>query len=99
MATRPGAADDGQRLPGGGRRDRDLQPRGGGDGGGLPYTITATLSPAGVLDNYTSRTRSGLHDHRRNGDLDDEGGEQDLWRGGPGAVTTGSPRTSWRPTA
>ena len=33
-------------------RDGDLQPYGGRDGAGGPYTISAMLSPAGVLSNY-----------------------------------------------
>ena len=33
---------------------------------GSPYTITATLSPAGVLGNYASPTRAQLHDRKKN---------------------------------
>ena len=49
----PLTTGSGTELPGGGRRDGDLQPRGRRDGAGGPYPITATLSPAGVLSNYT----------------------------------------------
>ena len=34
------------------RRDGDLQPHAGETVAGSPYTISATLSPAGVLSNY-----------------------------------------------
>ena len=40
-------------VPGSRRCDSDLQPHGWRDGSGGPYTISATLSPAGVLSNYS----------------------------------------------
>ena len=50
-----------------------------------PYTISATLSPAGVLGNYDHHLQHRrLHDHDEGGVGDAERREQDLRRGGPG---------------
>ena len=159
-------------LPGGRRRDCDLQPGGGRDGGGRTVSISATLSArrarwtttpsrtrgrtsrstsgtatwttnaasktygdldpvplttgsgtnflaadgvtatysrvagengasrpyhdhgdagatAGVLTTTPSRTRRGIYHQRAGGDLDDDGGEQDVWGSGSGATDHG----------
>ena len=55
---------------------------------GGPYTISATLSPAGVLSNYSiTYNTAQLHDHGEAGVGDAERGEQDLRGGRPGAST------------
>ena len=60
---RSGVHRHADRVPGRGRRDGDLQPHGGRDGCGGPYTISATLSPAGVLGNYNiTYNTAELHD-------------------------------------
>ena len=50
---------------------------------GGPYHITATLSPAGVLTNYSiTNAGASFHDRHAAGDMDNQRGEQDLrgWR-------------------
>ena len=66
---------------------------------GSPYTISATLSPAGVLSNYTITYNTASFT------IDDEGcfgdaerGEQDLWRCRSG-VDRHAELASWQPTA
>ena len=52
---------------------------------GGPYTISATLSPAAVLGNYTiTYNTAELHDQREGCVGDAERGEQDLWGCRPG---------------
>ena len=57
---------------------------------GGPYTISATLSPAGVLGNYRHHLQHGELHHRQGEDcVGDAGcGEQDLWRCRPGVYGT-----------
>ena len=62
-----------------------LQPHGGRDGAGGPYTISAMLSPAAVLGNYTiTYNTAELHDYHEACLGDAECGEQDVWCCRPG---------------
>ena len=95
----PGVDRHAERVPGGGWRDGDLQPHGGRDGAGGPYTISAVLSPAGVLEQLQHHLQHGqLHDHDEAGVGDAECGDQDVWDRGSG-VHRHAESGSWRRTA
>jgi len=64
----------------------------GGTVAGSPYTISATLSPAGVLALRHHLQHGELHDHQGDGLGDAEHGEQDLRRRRPSPLTTGTLR-------
>ena len=65
---------------------------------GGPYTITATLSPAGVLDNYAITQRGrGLHDQREGGAGTPAAASKTYGEADPTPLTRGA--ASWRRTA
>src|SRR5207247_4552476 len=66
------AGDDGQRrLPGGGRRDGELQPGGGGDGAGRAVSHHSDTGAGGGADQLRHHERGGeLHDQRAAGNVD-----------------------------
>ena len=73
-----------ERLPGGRRRDGDLQPHGRRDRGGQPVHDQRDAEPgggAGQLQHHLQHRE--LHDHRGDGVGDASGSEQDLRRGRP----------------
>ena len=83
---RPGVDRDAERLPRRRRRDGDLQPHGGRDRGGQPVRHQRDAEPggrAGQLQRHLQHRQ--LHDHEGERVGDAERGEQDLWRGRPGA--------------